>query len=545
MLTCISQVQNKLVNEIDKSSGVLQHDYSNPLHYDYILESFGGEKHLSEKYPAFLKMLRASKQEHTLMRQGGNQAVAVLSEKDGFRDNVCVDCVNFDPVDVMSIAKADFIEDKPIIAISAQLIDKSNDRLEDVINVYGEDEISRFEGIMKKLTSELIRSEDREFKVVADFHWMNENENGAPTMASATAMYDDLKVYGTNTIVSNFVVNDPMPKHKPTRDHVVVVYNRQAQVGDDYDYAFNNNKEGDFVKVFLPTSGTVTVSSEFEVLSLNKDYGYRLEIQDLNKGVVFYYAGVDTVTSSVSTDKKSITWRFLDNWNNKLNVSNFGAKTTVNIYNRMGIDVKHKSGMIMTVPVVFQSNGSKSQDKSSILSKPIMIQWGCLSKATQVLMSDQTYKIVSDIQVGDLVLNEKMEIVQVKDIYTGHEEMMVFVESMKGKKIRVTAGHPVCTARGFVAAAQLTAGDKLVTVDGEEDIVNLRVEPYNDKVYSLAFENESTIICEGIHVGDFSHQQNLKEEEMPKKVVKRSEACNLARKEFKMVFDELAQKNKK
>lgn len=49
----------------------------------------------------------------------------------------------------------------------------------------------------------------------------------------------------------------------------------------------------------------------------------------------------------------------------------------------------------------------------------------------------------------------------------------------------------------------------------------------------------------GIYVGDFSHQQNLKEMEIPKEVIKRSEACNLARKEFKMVFDELAQKNKK
>ena len=149
---------------------------------------------------------------------------------------------------------------------------------------------------------------------------------------------------------------------------------------------------------------------DFEVLSLNKDMGYRLEIQDLNKGVVFYYAGVDTVTSSISTDKKSITWRFLDDWHNKLNVSNFGAKTTVNIYNRMGIDVKHKLGMIMTIPVVFQSNGSESQDKSSVLSKPIMIQWGCLGKDTKVLMSDKTYKIVSEIKVGDLVLNEKWRV---------------------------------------------------------------------------------------------------------------------------------------
>ena len=138
-----------------------------------------------------------------------------------------------------------------------------------------------------------------------------------------------------------------------------------------------------------------------------------------------------------------------------------------------------------------------------------------------------------------------MESVKIRDIYTGSEEIMIFIESIKGKKISVTAGHPICTTRGFLAASQLNAGDKLITLDGEEEIVNLREVPYNNTVYSLAFEKESTIICEGIHVGDFSHQQNLKEVEVPKKAVKRSEACNLARKEFKMLFDELAQKNKK
>lgn len=539
----ISSIENKMINAVDKKIGVIEHDYGNSTHYEYMMNRLGGEAHIAERYPNLMHMIQRSKEKHLVVRQNRADDVKMLKTRGGFSDSVKVDCINYDSIDLLSTAKADFIETKPIIAISAKLIDKSNDRIEDVINVYGEDDISRFQGIMKKLTSELVRSDDRDFKVVADFYWMNEDDNADATMASSTAVYDDIKVYGTSTIVANFVVNDPIPKHTPARDHVVVVYNREAQVGDDYDYSFNNNKEGDWVKILLPTSGTVTVSDDFSVEGLNRDMGYRLEIEDLNKGVVFYYAGMDTVTSAISGDGKSITWRFLDDWNNKLNVSNFHAKTTVNIYNRMGLDVVHRTGMKMTIPVVFQSKGSHSQDKSSILSKPVMIQWGCLGKDTRILMADNTYKPVSDIRIGDKVINERMESIEVRDIYIGPEEFMVNIETEKGKKILVTASHPVLTTRGMVAADRLTAKDKVITVDGEEELANLYMDRYDDKVYSLAFEEGNTIVGNGIHVGDFKHQQNINDamaEEVPRVW---SESCLLARNELKMLFDELAGKS--
>lgn len=540
MLKCLTAHQNKMLNTT--SDRIIQHNYSDPVHYNYIVESLGGEDYLKEKYPLCYKMISDSKELHLMATQNGNHSV--LTEKDGFQDDVSVDCIDFDTENVISVSKADFIEDKPIIAISAKLIDKSNDRLEDVINVYGEDDISRFKGMLQKKTSELITSEDREFKVVADFHWMNENENGQPVYASATAQLDDLKIYGSNTIVSNFSVLDPIAKKNPSRDHVVVVYNREAQVGDDYDYAFNNNKQGDYVKIFLPVSGKVTVNSEFEVISLNKDLGYRLFIEDLNKGVVFYYSGVDTVTHSISGDKKSITWRFLDDWSNKLNVKNFGARTQVNIYNKMGIDVKHiKTGMPMTIPVVFQSNGSHSEDKSSILSKPILIVWGCLSKNTKVMMYDKSYREVNQLKVGDIVMNDKMEGIKIKDIYTGPEEQLISIQTQQGKNVCLSDSHPVCTKRGMIAAANLTAADILLTIDGEESISILNTITYNDTVYNLAFDHASTIICDGIFLGDSDHQNTLDSIDDSQKLVVRSEATKKAREEFKKMFDELAERN--
>lgn len=544
MYSCLSKAENTFLKKVDANVGNLKHDYSDDEHYSHALETLGGAEYLQKNYPLVYELFETAKEKHLLCKYN-NESASSSEDETGFSDSTKVNVISYDNLFVLSTMSADFVKIKPSIGISAKLIDKSNDQIVDVLNICGDDDIHKLDGEIKKLTSELISSNDREFSTVCDFFWMEVDEHGNPYMSSSTSKYNDFKVDGLSTIVSKLVVNDPIPKHTPDRKYVVVVYNRTAQVGDDYDYAFDNNKFSDkgkdYVKVYLPTSGTVTLTNDYIVLGLNESMGFALQITDLNNGVVNYYMNFDSIETTISADKRSLTWKFNDYWNNVLNVSNFNAKTTVNIYNKMEIDIqKVSTGMKMHIPVVFQSNGSPSQDPSFVISKPIMIQWGCLGKDTMILMADHTLKVVSEISIGDTILNENMEAIVVKDIYTGQEEQMVKIETTSGKKVLVSSGHPVVTKRGVIAARRLTAADEIKTVNGFEEILNLQMVDYNDTVYSLSFETENTLIGNDIVLGDFNMQQEVDTEEEPKEVIERSERCIKARNEFRKLMNELA-----
>jgi hypothetical protein len=531
----------------------LLHDYSNESHYNYAVSTLGGLAYLKKNYPLVHDLFEDARKQH-LLGPKKTTATDTPESEVGFSDSMRVDAITYDTTNVISTMSADFIKIKPTIAISANLKDKTTNQYVDVINICGDDDIHTLDGLIKKAVSELIHSDDREFETLCNFFWMEEQSDGTPVMASSTTKYNDFKVIGTKNIVQDFVVNDPIAKKKLSRDNVVVVYNRNAEVNDDYDYSYDNNKfndkGSDWVKIYLPVSGTVTLVNDFIVLGLNEQMGFNLQITDLNNGVVNYYSNYDSIACNISDNKHSITWKFKgkdedDYWNNYLNVSNFDAKTKVNIYCKIELNIqKVSTGMQMHIPVVFQSKGTPSGDKSCIISKPIMIQWGCLGKDTRILMADHTQKLVSEIKVGEFVLNDKQKPVQIKDIFYGNEEKMIQIITDDGKTALVSSGHPVCTDKGAFAAKNLTAGSKIQTVDGIKAISNLLYVDYNDRVYSLYFGTENNIFCNGILMGDFSAQQTVLEPNKPKEPIARSEKCIAARNQFRQLMNDLAEKNR-
>lgn len=289
----------------------------------------------------------------------------------------------------------------------------------------------------------------------------------------------------------------------------------------------------------MPASATVTLTKDWQILRLNETVGHLLDLEDLNKGIVVDYNDYE----SVAINDNQITWTFKEDWKNSLDISNFKVGTTVQIYCKVAIDIKNKTtGMQMYIPLVFQSKITQSNDKSFAVSKPIYIQWGCVGKDTLILMADHTQKKVTDIQIGDRVLNENKEAVPVKNIYTGQEDTMILLKTQSQKQALVTASHPVSTARGILPARCLRASDRIKTVDGYEAIVELSIQPYHDTVYSLAFETENCIICNGMVLGDFGMQQTAKDPQEEPVPITRSEECIKVQKEFKKLMEELNSK---
>ena len=106
-------------------------------------------------------------------------------------------------------------------------------------------------------------------------------------------------------------------------------------------------------------------------------------------------------------------------------------------------------------------------------------------------------------------------------------------------KVLATAGHPIVTSRGSIAAKDLTADDTVKTINGYEALSNLRTVSYNDTVYNLKFAEESNIICDGIIVGDFGMQQSIEDSKKEPEPIVYSDAVNNTINEFRKLFESL------
>ncbi|MBN2239871.1 MAG: hypothetical protein JW712_08850 [Dehalococcoidales bacterium] len=548
MSNILSDIEYEFLLEVEKNGGALYHDYSNPLHYEYALSVLGGKSHLKKNHSTIFNLFEKTKENHIQANKNGVKLHE--QNEDGFSDSMKVRAIYFDDKNLISDISADHTKTRPSMAITAKIVDKTNERIEATVQNWG-DEIYSLLAEMEKQTSELVHSDDREFETIADFWWLDD-QNTVSTNGYTRKMRD-FKVIGRNSIVENFVVNGPRVIKTPSRDHVVVVYNRSAQVGEDYDYSYDNSPQGNKIDIYLPASATITLNPDWTILGLNRDMGFKLEIEDLNKGVVNYYGqgGFDSIQTAIN--KNVITFTFQDTrypadpkfkefWNNALDISNFHAKTTVDIYCQVELDIKNSAGLQIHIPVVFQSINPQSGDKSIATSKKIMIQWGCVGKDTLIPMSDNTYKEISKINVGDVVRDELGESVSVVDTYSGHEDTITLLETSKQKKVLLTSGHPVSTKRGLIPVSALNAGDEIKTVDGFEVIKDLRTVDYNEKAYSLKFDDPHLIPCNGIICGDFAMQQETLAPSAVNTapVPVRSEECRKAKAGFHQLFKEIA-----
>jgi len=547
----LTEIENEFLKEVEKNGGGLYHDYSNPLHFNYVQARLGGKSRLQQNHAYMFKLLEKTKAWH--IKNNGNSAAGNAGENDGLDDSMKVRAIYYDTENLISDISSDHTKTRPSMAVTAKIMDMTDDKkIVATAQVFG-DEVYALFAEMKKKTSQLIHSNDHEFRTVADFWWLEDSPKQDVAMNGYTTAMTDFKVLGTNSIVDSFVVNAPIPIKTPGRDHVVVVYNRAAVVGEDYDYSYVNSPHDDLVDIYLPASATVTLNPDWKVLGLNKDMGFKLQIEDIYKGVVNYYGngGFDSIQTVINNNV--ITFTFQDNrypaeakykdfWANALNIKRFSAKTTVNIYCQVQLDIQNSKGLKINIPVVFQSKEQTSTDKSIAVSKPILIQWGCVGKDTLIQMADGGTKAISKIRIGDIVVTDIGESLSVVDIYSGREKTITLLETTGGKKVLLTSGHPVATERGVIPAIALNAADKVKTVDGYEGIADLRTVDYNDRAYGLRFADPHLIPCNGIILGDFGMQQlaetPLKAQENAMPAV-RSKQCQAAKAEFRQMFQKL------
>jgi preprotein translocase subunit YajC len=150
----------------------------------------------------------------------------------------------------------------------------------------------------------------------------------------------------------------------------------------------------------------------------------------------------------------------------------------------------------------------------------VQIVYSCLAKGTKIMLADGKTANIEDIAKGSKVVADGSGVaLSVEDVSVGIERIpMVRIEDDAGRKLLLTASHPVLTPdRGVIWAEELAVGSKVLTKSGASTLVKVKREMYRDNVYNLkldtstlaqkTFAKGSTMFANGFLVGDLSLQK--------------------------------------
>lgn len=500
-------VKKRFIQEVINNNGELKHDYTNDLHFSYIMELLGGKQNLKANHPSIYKSLC-----YTRKLAKKNKLNKLIKQEDDTQDDLHdatnrIEYIAYEPnVDIQSSMLGSYSEQKPSIVIIGEIVDVTEDKVLDCFSYEACNEYS-LEGVTSCKDEGVTHFEERIFRSEATFIWTDIEKNNL-RMSSQTLISEEKKMAGAASIIKNISVEDPMPK-STQRTNVVVVYNREAQAKEGFDYSYPNVMKDNKVKVNLPFKGKVQFKETWipKGVDINRRFKIQLELED--EGIVEYLTPINPNFFTIKDNQ--LSWDFSNDWGSMLNTTHFNASTIANFYCSMYINLENKvAGINTAVPIIIKSGKGQdtSKDTSVKIISQIKIQWGCFGKNTMVMMSDGTYRNIEEIKIGDTVTTKDLESSIVKNIFIGNEAELVRIITETKKCLEVTKTHPICTANGIKIASQLKASDIIKTSDGLEKISSIYMIDYDDVVYNLDVEESALLICNGIYAGDYQMQNN-------------------------------------
>lgn len=139
-----------------------------------------------------------------------------------------------------------------------------------------------------------------------------------------------------------------------------------------------------------------------------------------------------------------------------------------------------------------------------------IIESGCLSKDTNILMADGSTRKICDVRIGDL-LQSTNGMTSVNNIWLGQEEKMLALKTCN-KTLTLTEEHPVLLNDGtWVRADNIKEGNIVQTKDGNEEVISITILKDPSEVYNFDIEDEDVaFFAEGIAVGDMRRENMIR-----------------------------------
>ncbi|GIO34450.1 MULTISPECIES: Hint domain-containing protein [Paenibacillus] len=525
---------NKVLNQIDPETGVLELDFADEDHYRFFLSQVGGLENFKRKHPHLVSTL------HELRTTPLSRSVK--AQKDGYHegpeDKMAIENLIFradQPLKgdasstassegkTMAAIMADYVEKKSHISVVSQLYDVTHQMLlhttaDEVVDSH------KYNGVIQADYPHYFEDTPREFMIHSTFYCSKNAENNleSASLKGYVTKSAGFALQGNKDIIKSLTLNAPViqESHRkdPSHTEVKISYTREGAI-PDYDYTnddqpfLDGNREKILVRV--PFSVTVEAAGKWWITGFDENYGYRMWLKNMVNGTINHYCNYEDIIQrkDAFNDQNrctKMTFIFPESWNNILDFEGLGYKpyTNVDLYSGFGV-VMSCADYDVTVGVSVKSDG-KDYDKLNVQCAKILIQWGCIARDTEIMMPDGTLRRADQIQIGEWVRNAEGGLAQVKKVLTGYEDKLYQI-STDERSVRMTPDHIVCTEQGLLPAIDLRIGMRIRTVSGLEPVTHMEWVSYKDQVINFEFEQETILIGNGLFIGDSMLQNRVKE----------------------------------
>lgn len=142
---------------------------------------------------------------------------------------------------------------------------------------------------------------------------------------------------------------------------------------------------------------------------------------------------------------------------------------------------------------------------------------GCFAAGTRIAIENRKTMPVELLLKGMSVVDGQGEVRQVSKVVVGPEkEKIIAFRVASGEELRVSALHPMFTARGVVAAKDVRVADHLLAATGGyREVLSIERIAYSGNVYNIVLDGPNSsddahqVVANGLVTGDLLLQQRL------------------------------------
>lgn len=538
-----------VLDETKRHNGSLKLNPQNQQHFDYLVEILGGTDKIKKKAPGVYALLQ--KQSKEGLKDGSPGKLNGLYDSVKVRNMVFygrdANELRDEPVQfrIDSDVSASYVAPKEGIIVNIDVFDEDGRPIFNDIADVDQPVDNVYSAAFPCAIARELPEEGKTYQVMATFIAAGQASNGRTLLQSQTSYLSQVYIAKQDSFVDAFKTVSPILKRDVSKDSpeyrdlvkdkIVVAYQRSSVI-KNWDYStdqdlITGSGDDEKIQVWLPVEFSFSVKGDYfigrkgadgkpdpQAGYLDKETGFRLEIERLDGkgGVVHNFCNFEDIKQTVEEfDKdgypRKVSWKMPELWHDVLLRQGLVNRFTgADIYSCFHMQVSAKKKDLDVVTTLIMESMKVTPTPTTLQSKALYIQWGCLDGDTMICLAGGSQKRIKDIQLGDLVYSMDKAPAKVINIYSGTDNSIYRLTTESGKTVLASKTHPLFIDGEMKKACDVRIGDRILTRDGYETVMTVHINAkYRKKVYNLVFEKETAFFGNDIVVGDFAAQQRL------------------------------------
>lgn len=568
--------EDKMEQELRKQAiaqgGFLELDFSNPLHYEYYVNSFGGEDRLKGQAPVFYEMLQERRAYDLLKGVGPEPDFLYQKPEIPLEDYSIVSNIGTQTLPALTAVPGTNSNSELFYRIKGTLEASYSSKPVAVTHIKGRIQDCDTGQYIQEKSTRVYPDKDRVYSMnigvnVPDKQYKREHPYRTTGLFTAMAPLKDGNAlmsaqYATSvtyTVCSNDDIKeihliDPQIKKANERpknkNEICISYNRVGQmVAPDYTYDVDLKHIIKNMPVHMDLSFTVELQNGayFKPDSRNsyffKDSDPQIHLSRFKNDtkeviaegraslfqdwISFTDENVKVLKRDQNQNATKLELTFPKNWMANLRkddffdtstYSDFYAMVSFNTCNKDSSGTYYDEATTIFIRFLTEGDDRSNPTKpgfNSVHVPRLYYQWGCFGKNT-LLTGEHGPVQANKVKLHDRLKTRDGGLIEVEDIFCGDEAEILHIVHEKGD-IYLTPDHTIFGEDNVpMTAADAKVGTKLLYLDpetGEETLSAVTDHSkisYRDKVYNFKFSKAEILIANGLLAGDFDWQQKIR-----------------------------------